>query len=270
MPFLILLLACAPTAAEAWAASADPSLPLAAAFALCEATGNDADACSADVLRARPEADVADCTAIRASRWRAECAFAVADRHARAGQRALGLAACGVAGPFYSECVYHGWTYDMQLGVRGGGRANDELEAGRARVAFWSQLQTVGGDPAQRMWLDWWAFTLDENRPADLADCDRLSPSDRVWCRLGTLQFVERTIAQSIKDHPGQATSRGRVCRGGLSDIREGWPDLYRPDPLLDAKAVAGRDRGCEPVVGVDVGRPWNPILLEHRTWSAG
>lgn len=272
MPWLIAyaLLACARSEAEAWAAAANPDLPLAFALERCRGTGTDADACSTEVLRARPESTVEDCAAVREPRWRAECAFAVADRHAKAGDRAAALAACGEAGRYYQECLYHAWTYDMQGAVHGGGRAQDELPRGREVVGYWAQLQTLGGDPLERMWLDWWYFALDANRPADLADCAGLAPDDARWCTAGTLQFVEREIAQTLKDNPGNAQRRSRVCRGGLADIAALWPDLYRASELLDARAVAGRDRGCAAVEGLDVGRPWNPILLEHRTWSAG
>lgn len=265
-----LLFACAPSEADAWKRALNPELALPEALALCRATGEEADACSTEVLRARPHSTSQDCAAIQSAAWRAECAFAVADRHSKAGERWAALAACGEAGRYYQECLYHAWTYDMQLAVRGGGRAAEELERGREVVAFWTQLQTIGGDPADRMWLDWWYFSLDANRPADLADCAALAPQDARWCSAGTLQFVEREIAQTLKDNPGNAHRRSRVCRGGIADILASWPDLYRPAAALDERALAGRDRGCADVEGLDEGRPWNPILLEHRAWSAG
>lgn len=272
MPGLIaaVLLGCALSGADAWSRAGNPDLPLDRALDLCRSAGPDADACSTEVIRARPTATIRDCATIRAPGWRAECAFAVADRLSKAGQRAEALTACGGSGRYYQECLYHAWTYDMQRAVQGGGRAADELSRGREVVAFWAQLQTIGGDPQERMWLDWWYFALDANRPADLADCANLGPDDARWCTAGTLQFVEREITQTLKDNPGNAQRRSRVCRGGLADIAALWPDLYRPAESLDARAIAGRDRGCAAVEGLDVGRPWNPILLEHRTWSAG
>lgn len=264
------LLSCAPSSADAWEAAHAPGLPLEEALRLCGAAGDRAAACSAEVVRGRPEADVETCAGIPDGQWRAECAFAVAERHARSRQRWEALAACGLAGRYYHECLYHAWTYEMQSAVQGGRRANDELESGRELVAFWGQLQTIGGDAHDTLWGDWWYFALNRNQPASLEDCASLATADKSRCESGTLGFVERAVATSLRDSGTSLRRRSRACRGGIEELELSFPGLYLPEPELRERALLGRDRGCAPPQAVESGRPWNPLFLEHRQWHAG
>ncbi len=265
-----LWLACPASEADAWQTATQGGLPLAAALDSCDATGTRAAACAAEVLRGQRGATVADCAGIQSSTWRAECSFAVAERHARAHQRAEALAACGQAGRYYHECIYHAWTYDIQGSIKGGGRAASELETGRSLVAYWGQLQTVGGDATRQIWLDWWFFALNRNQPADLADCDALPEGDQALCRDGTLAFAERAVATALGEASLSTRRKSRVCRGAIDDVEAQFPTLYRPDEAMRERALAGRSRGCAPAAGPTTGRPWNPIFLEHRRWLAG
>lgn len=267
---MLLLSACTPSAAEAMHRAQDPGLSLAERLAWCGRSGASADACATELLRRSPDADTAACAAIRSETWRAECSFAVAERHARAGQRWEALTACGQAGRFYQECLYHAWTYEIQANVRGGGRAADELDSGRRIVAFWSQIGTVGPDPEAQVWLDWWFFTLNRNPPADLADCAALSEPDASRCHTGTLSFVERAVATSLRESGLTARRKSRLCRGDILEIEAQFPTLYRTDDALRARALAGRDRACAAAAGTERRYPWNPIFLENRRWSAG
>ena len=271
MILLAALHGCNASQADAWEAAVASTAPLADALADCEATADRADACRTEVLRHRPNASVDDCHRIQSPKWRAECTFAAAERLARSHDRWGALAACGLAGRYYGECLYHVWTYDMQGSVRGAGRANDEIETGRSLVAYWGQLQTIAGDPTTQMWTDWWYFALNRNQPADLADCARLPPVDAARCERGTLSFVERAIASSLKESATDPRRKSRICRGGIEQLEQAFPDLYRVDERLRERALAGRERGCSPTgPGPESGRPWNPIFLAHRAWSAG
>lgn len=267
---LLLLLACAPSAADAWTAAQAPGLPIAEAAALCAYTADREASCTAEVIRNRPDADVEDCRLIADPRWRAECAFAVAERHARQRERWQALAACGLAGRYYHECLYHAWTFEMQGAVRGGGRATDELDAGRELVAYWGQLQTIGGDVQATLWGDWWYFALSRNKPAAIEDCARLSPEDATRCEAGTLGFVERAIATSLRETRLNARRKSRACRGGVAELEASFPELYLPSEGLREAALRGAARGCAPAQAVESGRPWNPLFLEHRQWRAG
>ncbi|MSQ01205.1 MAG: hypothetical protein EXR71_04825 [Myxococcales bacterium] len=267
---LSLWMACPASEADAWQTATQSGLALPAALAACEDTGTRAGACAAEVLRGQHGATTADCAKIQSPTWRAECSFAVAERHARAHQRSQALVACGQAGRYYHECIYHAWTYDIQGSIKGGGRAAAEIDTGRALVAYWGQLQTVGGDATRQIWLDWWFFTLNRNQPADLGDCDGLRDAEGVMCRDGTLAFVERAVATTLGEPVLSARRKSRVCRGSIEDVEAQFPNLYRADDTMRERALAGRARGCTPSPVAGGGRPWNPIFLEHRRWLAG
>lgn len=270
MPWLILL-ACTPSQADAWSAALAPGIAIPEAMSRCDATGDRAEACRAEVIRAHPEAEVHDCGAIHSAKWRAECSFAVAEKHARKHERWAALAACGQAGSYYAECLYHAWTYEMQGAVHGGGRANDEIETGRRIVAWWGQLQTIAGSADAQIWNDWWYFALKRNPPAALADCAQLAPADAEVCERATLAFAERAVATAFTDSPIAPRQKSRACRGGVEDLEATFPNLYVPDERMRERALAGRERGCTPKgAGIETGRPWNPIFLEHRQWPGG
>lgn len=266
-----MLLGCAPSAAEAWAAALEPGLALPVAMARCDETGDRAESCRAEVIRAHPEAEVGDCSAIHSAKWRAECSFTVAEKHARKHERWQALSACGQAGTYYAECLYHAWTYEMQAAVRGGGRANDEVESGRELVAYWGQLQTIAGSADAQMWNDWWYFALKRNPPAKLADCADLPAADAATCERGTLAFAERAVATAFTDSPIPAHLKSRACRGEVTDLEAVFPKLYVPDERMRERALTGRTRGCTAKGnGLETGRSWNPIFLEHRQWPGG
>ncbi len=270
MTLLLLLTACAPSPAEAWTAAQTPGLPIAEAAALCRLTGDRAASCTTEVIRNNPTARVEDCAEVVDPLWQAECAFAVAERHARKRERWAALAACGLAGRFYHECLYHAWTFEMQGAVRGSGRANSELESGRELVAYWGQLQTIGGEASETLWGDWWYFALSRNKPASLDDCTRLPEADATRCQRGTLSFVERAVATSLRETRLNPRRKSRICRGGIEEVEATFPDLYLPSEALREAALLGRARGCAEAQAIDSGRPWNPLFLEHRQWHAG
>jgi hypothetical protein len=244
-------------------------LPVAASLALCNEAGEQAAECAAAVVRERPEASGADCESIPAGGWRAECFFSIAERQARAGDRWGSLRTCAGAGGYHHECLYHGWTFELQSTIRGGGRAIEQLDAARDAIAFWSQLQTVAGDPAERIWHDWWYFALNRNRPADLADCARLVGDERRYCEGGTRQFLQRAITEVIQRPRTPPQLKARMCRGGYAVVAEVRPNLFVAHPELDALTLPAIQAACTQDRG-EGNVPWGPIFLDRRPWAAG
>lgn len=261
-------MACTPTAAQSYSAALGGALPVAESFRMCTLAGEQAESCSAAVVRGRSDAVVADCEAIPSATWQAECFFSVAERHARAHERWAALRACGAAGSFYAECLYHAWTYELQATVQFGVSPIRQLDRPVEAIRFWSSMQTVAGDPAEQLWSDWWYLAL-HGRVARLADCEGLDSQARGRCVAGTTAFVGRSVADFLQ-HPGtDRRLKDRVCRGGMEQARAALPTLYEWDPVLDQVVLASRTLACAGT-RTEMQRPWNPIFLEWRAWVAG
>ncbi|MBM4391417.1 MAG: hypothetical protein FJ090_09875 [Deltaproteobacteria bacterium] len=262
--------ACAgPSTAEAYNLALAGDLPVADSLDLCERAGDQSQECAAAVIRERPEASGRDCHSIESAEWRSECFFSIAERQARAGDRFGALASCAGAGGYYHECLYHGWTYELQGTVQGGGRAVSQVDAAREVVAFWGQVQTVQGDAQERMWLDWWYFALNRNRPADITECTQLEGDDRDYCEKGHVQFVQRAITEVIQRPRTPPQLKARMCRGGYDAVAEVRPNLYVTHPDLDALTLPAIQHACVNQRGTGL-VPWSPTFVERRPWAAG
>ncbi len=222
------------------------------------------------MIRERPEASATDCLGIQGAEWRAECFFSIAERLAKAQDRFGTLATCAGAGGYYHECLYHGWTYELQATITGGGRATTQVDKAREAIAFWSQVQTVQGDPLAQVWHDWWYFALNRNRPADLADCATLGDAvDRQYCESGTRMFVTRAITEVIQRPRTPPQLKARMCRGGYEAVAEVRPNLYVAHPDLDALTLPAIQNACVSARGSGT-VPWSPIFIDRRPWAAG
>lgn len=262
---MILLLACAapdPAAAFRDALAADV---LADALTLCGDAGDDNEECVATVVRGHADAPMDACLSLRSERWRSECAFGIAESRAKAGDRWGALEGCGLAGAYYDECLYHAWTFELQLAADTleGGAVNN-IAVARPIIQFWSEIATVGTadgtfDAEELLWADWWFFALSRNRPAVLAACAGLPDErDRLRCDVGTRTYVRRTVTEALIRSGTSADTRDRICRGTVADALALLGDLYVPDPALDAEVSAAVAAGC---AGGKVERPWNPVF---------
>jgi hypothetical protein len=278
------LVGCArPTPAAAYARAVAPSTPFDEAVALCGDAGPSAEECVAVVVRAHADAPGADeaCDALREARWRGECHFSLAERRAADGDRWAALRSCASAGPYYDECLYHAWTLELQhIAAAGEPRgAAARLPDARDAIAFWSEVQTVGGSalpmgargpsgsanqpdgaPAQ-IEHDWWFFAHARNRPARRADCASLEQApEREGCERGTRLFVRRSVVEGLARDAGRA----RVCRGGADAARDVLGALYAsPDAELDAVYEAAVAEAC--AAALHGARPWNPSFRPRR-----
>jgi hypothetical protein len=250
-------IACAPDAAQRRDALASTDLATA-----LDACGED-ESCRAAAVREHPAATGEACATLAEPRWRAECHFAVAEHRARAGDRQAALIACGQAGDYYNECLYHAWTFELQATVEGLGRAVEGVERARPVVAYWSDVGTIGSDAEGQIWRDWWYFAHARNKPATLAACGELTDAaDRERCDDGTRMFVLRAVAEEINRAETPAAVRDRACRGETAAVLSLMGKLYTPDPTLDEQAEAGRALAC----GQPGHRPWNPIFRDRRS----
>ncbi|MCB9765177.1 MAG: hypothetical protein H6739_35715 [Alphaproteobacteria bacterium] len=270
---LSLLLACAdpPPDAALYAEAMRPELPVDEALEACVQLREGASECAATVLRDRPDADPERCGDIPDPRWRGECHFAVSERLIAQGDRWGGLRHCGLAGPYYDECLYHAWSRELQATAEPERadvqtRAVDHLEAGRKVVRFWSGVRSVAQDPEALLWDDWWYFAHSRNKPADLAACEALAEDDRARCVRGTVRFVERYVTETVIRPGFDPRALDRACRAMGDEAPEDplalvpsnvLAGLYVPDPRLDNAAVKGLENACTP----DVARPWNPVF---------
>lgn len=224
----------------------------------CASAGEDADECAATAVRNHPEeATVEDCEAIPAERWRAECHFSLAEVLAKKGDRWGTLRACGQAGRYYDECLYHGWTFELQQAADGSTRAVDGIERARPIVEFWSSMQTVGPDAKTLLWNDWWYFAHGRARPARLEDCGLLKVEDQETCREGTRQFVRRLVAETVIRQATPDDMRDRLCRG--QEVDTFFAGAWEPNPELEAAAAEGLQLGCSS--DAKLRRPWNPVF---------
>ncbi len=254
------LAGCGPTPAEAFRAALAGDLPVDEALDLCALAGEQTDECVATVVRGNADVPIEHCAGLSSERWRSECAFGIAEARAKAGDRWGALTGCGAAGAYYHECLYHAWTFELQLAAESldGGAVNG-IERARPIVAFWSAVETIGPGAEELLWADWWYFAHARNKPAVLAACAGLpGETDRRRCEAGTRTYVRRSVVEMLIRPTTSADTRDRICRGTLDDARELVGELYLPDAALDAELAAGVAAGCAPG---KVDRPWNPVF---------
>jgi hypothetical protein len=248
-----------PTPAAAFREALAGNLPLDDALLLCDAAGESAEECVATVVRGHADAPIARCAALRSEQWRSECAFGIAEARATAGDRWGALTGCGAAGAYYNECLYHAWTFELQLASNDLGRAVAGIEKARPIVAYWSAIETVGPGAEEQLWADWWYFAHARNRPASLAPCATLTDAtDRTRCEAGTRTYVRRSVVEALLRPNTPADTKDRICRGTPKDALALLGELYLPDPALDAEVVAAVAAGCAPG---RIDRPWNPVF---------
>lgn len=260
MSLVLLLFGCGgPGPAEAFRAALAGQLPLDEALALCDRAGESAEECVATVVRGHADAPIERCAALSTDRWRSECAFGIAEARASAGDRWGALTGCGAAGAYYNECLYHAWTFELQLSAEDLGRAVAGIEKARPIIAYWSAIETIGPGAEELLWADWWYFAHARNRPASLAPCATLTDeTDRRRCEDGTRNYVRRSVVEALLRPNTPADTKDRICRGTPQDALGLLGELYLPDPALDAELVAAVATGCAPG---RVERPWNPVF---------
>ncbi|MDP2307861.1 MAG: hypothetical protein Q8P18_17680 [Pseudomonadota bacterium] len=247
------------TPTEAFREALAGDIPLEDALTLCDQAGESAEECVATVVRGHADAPTARCAALQSERWRSECAFGIAEARATAGDRWGALTGCGAAGAYYNECLYHAWTFELQLSADGLGRAVAGIEKARPIIAYWSGIETIGPGAEDHLWADWWYFAHARNRPASLEACAVLpDETDRRRCEEGTRTYVRRSVVEALLRANTPASTKDRICRGTPQDVLALLGDLYLPDPSLDAEVVAAVASGCAPG---RVDRPWNPVF---------
>lgn len=257
---ILTWLACAPAPEEALRLALAGERPLSESLALCDQAGDDAEECVATVVRDHADAPIERCGRLQSERWRSECAFGIAEARAKAGDRWGALEGCGLAGAYYHECLYHAWTFELQLSAENLGRAAQGIEKARPIIAFWSGIETIGPGAEELLWADWWYFAHARNRPASLAWCTSLpDPTDQRRCHDGTLGYVRRTVVETLIRPATPADTKDRICRTAEpTSALALLGDLYVPDPAMDAELVEGIRLGCAPG---KVERPWNPVF---------
>jgi len=221
--------------------------------------------CLATVLRDRPTLPSATCADVHTPLWAAECWFTVGERRAKAGDRWGALDACGRAGSFYDECLYHAWTTELDLAAHAAPDAISALDGARDAIAFWSDLQTIEGAAADQIWGDFWFFAHNAHRPADLAACGRLiDAAERTRCEEGTTTFVTRALLGELLAPGRPPDTLDRVCRS--DELPSVYLDgLYVPDPKMDAARDRVPSLACDAAAGRPV-RRWNPVFRGVRS----
>ncbi len=211
------------------------------------------------MLRGKADAPIERCAALRSERWRSECAFGIAEARAKAGDRWGALAGCGAAGAYYNECLYHAWTFELQVAAEAldGGAVNG-IDKARPIITFWSAVETAGPDAEALLWADWWFFAHARNKPAVYAACAALSEPDRARCESGTRTYVRRSVVELLIRPSTNPDAKDRICRGAIDEARAMMGELYVADPVMDAELAAAVALGCAPG---KVERPWNPVF---------
>lgn len=267
---LSLLLGCAaPPDARLLAEALSPALPVPAALLRCDSIASPAtaDECRAGVVRGRAAEDdaqaAAACARTEDPRWSGECWFTLAEARIARAERWPALEACGRAGPFYDECLYHLWSAEMSENARQAPDAVSAALRGQPLVDFWSGLQTLAGDPAEQVTGDLWFFAWNEHRPADLEACDSLEEPVAGRCRKHTATFVLRALLGELLSPSAPAGILDRTCRSGqVPDAA--LSGLFRPHPDLDAQVARAAELACRADRGEPV-RRWNPVFQARR-----
>ncbi len=242
-------------------AALDPARSLDEAARLCAGfeEDRDADACLLARLDNSTQPAFAHCDALRAPHSRAECWFLGAERVA-AEDRWTALEACGRAGPFMDECLYHCWTRELQALALAQRDLATALEAASDPTDYWSQLETAGPGQRERVWDDFWYLWWSHHPPASLQACEGLAPAHAERCERGTRTAVERSVDQAFRDS-AQASLLDRSCRSG--QLPSHLPDAMPWEPELQGAAQVALDRLC--AHGLDAPRPWNPVFQPRR-----
>lgn len=243
---------------ELYVQAQDPDVDAASAAALCDAIADptEADACVLAVLRAGRALPGEVCDGLHAAASRDECWFLRGEQRAAAGDRWGALEACGQAGAFIDECLYHAWTRELQAAARDAVDLPAALSAAEDPIAYWSQLETAGPAQPERVWGDFWYFWWLHHPPASLQTCTGLPASAVATCEAGTRLFVERSVDQALRD-PAQASLLDRSCRA--ETLPERLLAVTAAEPELAAAGRRALARLCEQ--GSDATRPWNPIF---------
>lgn len=268
---LIFLLSCSDPHL-AYRTGINPETPLEEALSACASADTEADECTATAIRNHAEAlstpensarAVEICDTIPEDRWRAECHFSLAEPLAKTGDRWGALRACGQAGTYYDECLYHAWTFELQRTAEGLTQAVDGIAAAKEVIAWWSHIGTVaaadGADVETLLWRDWWYFAHTRAKPARLSTCDALPPPDQARCVDGTEGYVLRTIAEWLIRPETPAPQKDRLCRSGASALGDFFPKAWEAEPRLDQAAEEGIRFGCS--ANAQAKRPWNPVF---------
>lgn len=259
---IALLLACSsPPEAELFATAMDPEVPLEEALAACRAMAQG-DECTATVVARREDAGPEPCQEL-GDPWRQECHFRMAERLGRRGERQEALIECGLSGPYYDECLYHLWSFELQAAAEPPGsgapsRAADHVERAREVVRYYRGLRNLAQDPEELIWDDFWYFAHNRNRPARLGDCAVLGEADRGRCERGTRLFVRRLVAETLIRPSTDSSAKDRACRSGElpSWINEGaWE-------AQDEELAAAARMGLEDACAEPPRRPWNPTFV--------
>ncbi len=259
---VLLLLACAsPPEAQLFTTAMDPDTPLEQALAACAAM-EQGDECTATVVARREDAGPEPCQELR-DPWRQECHFRVAERLGKRGERGEALIECGLSGPYYDECLYHLWSFELQAASEPPSsevqsRAVDHLERARPVVRYYRGLRNLAQDPEELIWDDYWYFAHNRNRPARGADCAALSGADLSRCERGTHQFVRRLVAETLIRPSTDSAARDRACRSGELPAWLGEGAWERAEPSLNAAALEGLADAC----ASPPRRPWNPTFV--------
>lgn len=255
----MLLLGCStPSVAEATTRALAPETPWQDAVTACAHTGAQRDACIAGAVRTHAEAPDDACDDLTEARWRGECAFVLGERHAASGDRWKALAACAEARAFQGECLYHAWSFELQLRARGHADAVDAWPALQDSIAFWSAQHTLQNDALAQIVGDAWFAAHDENPPARLAACERLpNVVDRAACSAGTLAFVQRRVAEEAVSGRIPPRMLERACRDPDAG-REVFGGFYVSDPRMDAALDDAVRMVCDKDPSL---HRWNPVF---------
>ncbi len=262
MPLILLLGCSAPSVAEAMTRALASDTPWTEAVAACAHTGSQREACLAGAVRAHVDAPEDACEGLVDDRWHGECAFVLGERHAARGDRWKALTACADARNFQGECLYHAWSFELQLRARGHTSAVDAWPTLQDSIAFWSAQRTLQNNADAQLVGDAWFAANDENPPARLFDCETLpSAIDRASCATGTLAFVQRRVAEEAASGRVPPRMLERACRDPVAG-REVFGGFYVPDPRMDAALDDAVRKVCakDPTL-----HRWNPILGGRR-----
>lgn len=265
---LALFLGCAPNAALAYQTALDGSLSVAEALSLCDRTGERAHECTAGVVRSRADTAASDCDQINDDKWRSECFFSVAERLGIAQERWEALQTCGRAGEFYAECLFHVWTYELEASLLPDRHPNRQISRPVATIRFWGNIQTIAGQPAEQLWIEWWLLGM-KGRTASHADCEVLGGADQQRCILGMTAHVARSVADFLLNTNPDSRATDRVCRGAMAEARAALPQLCDWGSSFEPALALAKQVACG-ASSAQMQRPWNPIFLERRAWAGG
>ncbi len=221
------------------------------------------DACLLELVRSRADLPGSTCQQLEGARPAADCWFLTAEHHAATGNRWDALEACGRAGPYLNECLYHAWTRELQAIARSTDALAQALDDAKDPLAYWGTLDSAGPDQAQRVLGDFWYFWWLHHPPADPAACAAIVPERRDDCQAGTLLFVERSVDMALREHKRGDDLLDRSCRAGSvpAFVLDG---RAVDEPAVREASTRALARLCEQ--GPEAARPWNPVFQTAST----